>query len=274
MVEDVLSGEYESVFKGRGIEFEEVREYMPGDEIKSIDWNVTARMGKPYIKKYIEERELSIMFLVDLSASGNFASSGKIKNELAAELCAVLAFSAVKNNDKIGLIIFTDKVEKYIPPQKGKKHVLRVIREVLWFKPENKKTNIGCALEFLGRVTKHKSVAFVISDFIAPDYKRPLQVSGKRHDLIALKIEDPRETQLPDVGLVELFDEETGNTMVVDTSNKNFRTEYEKRTRKQAEQTDRLLASTGVDRILIRTDKPYMDPILKFFKTRVRRKNR
>jgi len=209
-VNDSLAGEYESVFKGRGMEFDEVREYQIGDEIRSIDWNVTARMGEPYVKLFVEERELTVMFLVDLSASGAFGSTRQIKNEVAAEICALLAFSAIKNNDKVGLIVFTDQIEMFIPPAKGSTHVLRLIRDLLNFTPRQTQTDISVGIEYLARVTNKKSVVFLISDFLGEGFEKQMRVLGKRHDLIAVSITDPREKQMPNLGLIQLEDAETG----------------------------------------------------------------
>jgi len=209
LVNDVLAGQYESVFKGRGMEFKEVREYQPGDEIRFIDWNVTARMDRPYVKLFAEERELTVMLVVDMSGSGMFGSGEKLKNELAAELCAVLAFSAIKNNDKVGLIMFTDEVEKYVPPKKGRTNVLRVVREVLYFKPRGTGTNIPAALEFLDRVTTRRCVLFLVSDFMAAGYEHAMRIANKRHDLIGVTINDPRERELPDAGMIQLRDQES-----------------------------------------------------------------
>lgn len=271
MVNDILAGEYHSVFKGQGMEFEEVREYVPGDDIRLIDWNVTARTSVPHIKKLVEERELTVMLMVDASGSGRFGSVERFKNELAAELCAVLAFSAIRNNDKVGLIIFTDSVELYIPPDKGRRHVLRVIREVLFFKPTGRGTNIPEALHFLNGVTKRRAVAFLVSDFMADDFESPLAIANKRHDLIAVSVTDPREEVLPDVGLVNLQDAETGAEVLVNTRNKKFRSLYEARARKRATDRDELFARTRVDAIHVRTDEPYIDEIHRFFKMRERR---
>ena len=212
MVNTTFAGQYESVFKGRGMQFEEVREYTPGDDIRTIDWNVTARAGKPYIKRFVEERELTVMLVVDLSASGQFGTRGKLKNELAAEFCAVLAFAAIRNNDKVGLIIFTDQIELFIPPKKGAGHVLRLIRELLMFKIPNKKTNIPLALEYLGKVIRKKATVFLVSDFIAEDFKKTLGLVNKRHDVIAASVHDPAEMDLPKAGLIEFKDAETGKS--------------------------------------------------------------
>jgi len=271
VVNDILAGEYGSVFRGRGMEFDEVREYMPGDDIRSIDWNVTARTGHPYVKRFVEERELTVMFLVDLSASGAFGSVRKLKNEVAAELCALLAFSAVKNNDKVGLIVFTDRVEMFIPPKKGTKHVLRVIRELLDFKPRPASTDIGEALDYLGRVTTKRSVVFLVSDFQAEGFEKKMRVIGKRHDLIAVTIVDPREVRLPDVGLIELEDSETGETVLVDTSSIAVRKRYERLGREDQKRLEELFNSMGVDQIEVSTDKDYVPRLISFFRIREKR---
>ena len=271
MVNDVLGGQYESVFKGQGMEFEEVREYQPGDEIRSIDWNVTARMGRPFLKKYVEERELTVMLLLDASASTTFGSVKQRKGELSAELCAVIAFSAIKNNDKVGLIIFTDRIEKYVPPQKGRRHVLRVISEALSFEPHGQGTDIAAALEYLNRVTIRRTVAFLISDFLAADYERSLQIANRRHDIIALTITDPRELELPNVGILELEDAETGENIQIDTKVRRVREAFRRLASEKAQQKSRMLRSANVDTINVFTDKPYIEPLLKFFRMRERR---
>lgn len=270
LVNDSLAGEYHSSFKGRGIEFDEVREYQPGDEIHTIDWNVTARMGKPFIKKFVEERELTVMLLVDASSSGQFGSKEQLKSEFSAELCAVLAFSAIKNNDKVGLIIFTNEIEKYIPPKKGKKHVLHVISEVLSYKPRHKGTNINAALEFLSSVNKRRTVAFLVSDFIAKDYERALQIANKRHDVIALSVKDPRESDLPDIGIIELEDAETGEILMVDTSDPNLRKGLTVLSGKEESERDRHFRKIDVDVINVDTDRPYLDPLMRFFRSRAK----
>jgi uncharacterized protein (DUF58 family) len=271
VVNDVLAGEYGSVFRGRGMEFDEVREYMPGDEIRTIDWNVTARTGTPYVKRFVEERELTVMFVVDLSASGEFGSVDKLKNEVAAEFCSLLAFSAVKNNDKVGLIVFTDQIEMYIPPKKGTQHVLRVIRELLDFKPRQASTDIEGALDFLGKVTKKRAVVFLVSDFQAEGFEKPMRVIGKRHDLVAVSVVDPREVSLPNVGLVELEDAETGEIVLVDTGSAGIRKSYERLGREQSERFRELFSSMGVDQIEVRTDRDYVPNLVRFFRTRERR---
>jgi uncharacterized protein (DUF58 family) len=270
-VNDVLAGEYESVFKGRGMEFDEVREYSPGDDIRSIDWNVTARMGHPYVKRFVEERELTIMFLVDLSASGTFGSIDKTKNEVAAELCALLSFSAIKNNDKVGLIVFTDAIEMFIPPKKGVSHVLRLIREILYFKPRRARTNMAEALDYLGKITHKRSVVFLISDFVCEGFEKPLRALGRRHDFIALSITDPREMTLPDVGLVELEDAESGECILVDTASASVRSRYEELGRGRLEALNSLFRSINVDHAEIVTGRDYVKDLVRFFRSRERR---
>ncbi|MCC6488966.1 MAG: DUF58 domain-containing protein [Candidatus Hydrogenedentes bacterium] len=271
MVNDILTGQYESVFKGQGMEFKEVREYVPGDEIRLIDWNVTARTGVPHVKLLAEERELTVMLLVDMSGSGRFGSVSRFKNELAAELCAVLAISAIKNNDKVGLIVFTGEVELYVPPSKGRRHVLRVIREILFFEPKGKKTNIPEALHFLNGITKRRAVTFLVSDFMASGYEVPMRVASRRHDLIAVVVSDPREEELPDVGLLCVRDAETDREVLIDTSNRAVREEYAKEARRRAAERDRILQRNRVDAIHVRTDRPYVEEIYRFFRMRERR---
>ncbi|MFQ5600071.1 MAG: DUF58 domain-containing protein, partial [Candidatus Krumholzibacteriia bacterium] len=232
LVNDIFSGEYHSVFKGRGMEFAEVREYTPGDDIRSIDWNVTARLGSPYVKKYVEERELTVMLAVDLSASGFFGSGTLLKRELATEVCSILAFSAVRNNDKVGCVLFTDDVELFVPPQKGRQHALRVIRDLLYFEPEGRGTDMGTALQFLAQVLKRKAVVFLVSDFLDPGFETPLSVVSRRHDVVPITITDAREEELPDVDLVELVDAETGERMLVDTGSAAVRRRFALRARR------------------------------------------
>ena len=270
-VNDVLAGEYHSVFKGRGMEFDEVREYTPGDEIRTIDWNVTARVGHPYVKRYVEERELTVMFVVDLSASGTFGSTEKRKNEVAAELCALLAFSAIKNNDKVGLIVFTDVIELYIPPKKGLSHVLRLIRDLLDFKPRQARTDIGQALDYLGRVSHRRAVVFLVSDFQAEGYQKRLRVVARRHDLIAVSITDPREARLPNVGLVELEDAETGERVLIDTGSERVRRQYEKAGRGRADGLAEMFRSGGIDHIRLESGRDYVRDLVGFFRMRDRR---
>lgn len=270
-VNDMLAGEYHSVFKGRGMEFDEVREYRSGDEIRSIDWNVTARMGEPYVKRFVEERELTVIFMVDLSASGTFGSVYKLKNEISAELCALLAFSAIKNNDKVGLIIFTDQVEMFIPPAKGTTHVLRLIRELLEFSPGRSQTDIAAGIEYLARVTNRKAVVFLVSDFIGEGYEQKLRIIGKRHDLIAVSVTDPREVKMPNVGLVELEDAETGKTFLLDTASRMARKKYEKSCLERQGRLREMLRSMDIDQVEILSDRDYLGELVKFFRTRERR---
>lgn len=271
-VNDVLAGQYESVFKGRGMEFEEVREYQPGDDVRTIDWNVTARMGHPYVKRFVEERELTILFLVDLSASGAFGSVKQTKNRTAAELTALLAFAAIKNNDKVGLIVFTSQIEMFIPPKKGTTHVLRVIRELLGFQPRQTRTDIAAGLDYLGRVTTKRCVVFLISDFQGTDFERPLRVLGKRHDIIAVSVTDPREVSMPPVGLVELEDAETGEVVTLDTGSARVRARYEALGRERAARLREAFASSGVDHIEVVTGRDYVRELVRFFRMRERRR--
>ncbi len=273
-VNDSLAGEYESVFKGRGMEFDEVREYRPGDDIRTIDWNVTARTGEPYVKIFVEERELTVLFLVDLSASGAFGSTRRIKNEVSAEVCALMAFSAIKNNDKVGLIVFTDRVELFIPPAKGTTHVLKLIRELLDFSPRQTQTDISAGIEYLGRVTTKKSVVFLISDFLGTGYERQMRILGKRHDLIAVSITDPREIKMPNVGLVQLEDAETGEIVVIDTGSAPVRKRYEALGNGRKARLDEMFRSMDVDHVEVNTARDYVFDLVKFFRTRERRSRR
>jgi len=271
LVNDVFAGQYESIFKGRGMEFHEVREYVPGDDIRSIDWNVTARTGHPFVKKFVEERELTVLVMADISGSGYFGTKNKMKKEIMAELGALLAFSAIKNNDKVGLLLFTDRVEKFVPPKKGRPHVLRVIRELLYYKPEGRKTNINAALEYLGKVLKKRAVIFLLSDFMDSDYDRLLRILNKRHDIIGISISDPRETHLPDIGLMGFEDRETGEFIYLDTSDDYLKNELVKRRTAFTESRKSLFRSMGLDSIDISTDKSYIEPLMLFFKMRARR---
>jgi uncharacterized protein (DUF58 family) len=273
LVEDLFSGEYHSIFKGRGMEFAEVREYIRGDEIRTIDWNVTARMNKPYVKQFCEERELTVMLMVDASCSEDFGTAGMVKSELAAEISALLAFSAIKNNDRVGLMIFTDKVEKYLPPKKGKEHVIRVIREVLCFKPGNASTDIGEALTFLSRVTRRKSVVFLLSDFIADsgDYEKQLRIVSKKHDLTTISLSDRHETELPDIGLIDLEDSETGEIITIDTSEPSVRRAFKNMNVKEGVDRKRRMDSLNIDSVNLRTDDNYVKPLTSFFKGRAKR---
>jgi len=273
LVTDVFAGAYHSVFKGRGMEFDEVREYQHGDDIRSIDWNVTARTGFAHIKKYVEERELTVMIMVDASASVHFASTGQMKNKLAAEIAAVLAFAAIRNNDKVGLLMFTDEVELFIPPKKGKSHVLRVIREILYFKPKGKGTDIPKVLEYLTKVLRRRSTVFVISDFIDTnaDYgpiRKSLRVANQHHDLIAITLTDPREVELPRGALVEVTDAESGQRMVIDTSNDRLCREFHEKAGSFLKSRSRLFETNGIDHIDISTDVPYRKALMSFFAQR------
>lgn len=270
-VQDLFAGEYHSVFKGRGMEFEEVREYQIGDEIRSIDWNVTARMGRPYVKLFREERELTVMIVADVSASGSFGTVKHLKAELVAELCAVLAFAAINNNDKIGLILFTDRIEKYVPANKGIIHVLRIIRELLYYKPEGRKTDIGTALEFLSKVTARQTVSFLVSDFMASGYEKALRVAAKRHDLIAVYVSDPRERGMPPVGIVELEDPESGEVLLVDTRDSRLRENFHRIARRREAEREGFFRANGVDCIKVNTAEPYIKPLMQFFRARERR---
>jgi len=271
LVNDVFSGEYHSVFKGRGMEFSEVREYQFGDDIRTIDWNVTARMGHPFVKIFEEERELTVVLLVDVSSSGEFGTVQQMKGEIAAEICALLAFSAIKNNDKVGLIVFTDEVEKFVAPKKGKSHVLRVVREILYHKPQGRGTDIGKALQFLSRITHRRAVVFLVSDFINTDYEKALQIANRRHDIIAISITDPRERELPDVGLIELEDAETGESFLLDTSDEAVRRDVSQRANANTLARQKLFRSINVDHIDIGTQYSYIEPLIRFFRMRAKR---
>lgn len=271
LVNQVFSGEYHSVFKGRGMEFSEVREYQFGDDIRNIDWNVTARFGHPFIKVFEEERELTVILMVDLSGSLMFGSVSKTKQRIAAELSAILAFSALKNNDKVGLILFTDKIEKFVPPRKGRKHVLRIIREVLSFEPEGNLTNIRGALEFMNNAIKKRSIAFLISDFMDNGYEKILKIVGRKHDLIGIVLDDRREKEIPNLGLIKLSDAETGEERWIDTSSKRVRNQmllY----RKEKENTRKsVFISSGLDSVEVTTGSDYIQPLVKFFRRREKR---
>ncbi len=271
LVNEIFSGEYHSVFKGRGMNFAEVREYQYGDDIRAIDWNVTARTGAPFVKVFDEERELTVMLVVDVSASGEFGSRTRMKGELAVEICAVLAFSAITNNDKVGLIIFSDRIEKFVPPRKGRRHVLRVLRELLYFKPEGRGTDVAGALEYLVRVVRRRAVVFVVSDFLATGYRKALAVAGRRHDTIVIRMSDPREQQLPAVGFVELEDAETGEQVTVNLSDPVFRAAFDQDVVETRAAREREFRKTGVDVIEITTDRPYTDRLMRFFRERARR---
>ena len=271
MVNDVFAGQYHSVFKGQGMEFQEVREYIPGDDIRAIDWNVTARMGHPFIKKYREERELTVMLLVDISGSQHVGSSEQFKTDLAAELAAVLAFSAIKNNDRVGLILFSEEVELYIPPRKGTPHVLRVIREVLYFQPKHAGTKVEAALTFLNHVAHRKTVSFLISDFMDSKFDKALKIATKRHDLISIVIGDRNEETLPKVGILRLLDAETGKRVLLDTGDASTRRKWASRFKKRRESLLATLRSSGSDTIEVQAGEPYEREFIRFFKARERR---
>lgn len=264
----IFSGEYHSAFKGRGMTFSEVREYMPGDPIRSIDWNVTARLNHPYVKVFEEEREITLMLLIDVSGSENFGSRSQLKRELITEVAAVLAFSAAQNNDKVGVILFSDQVEKFIPPKKGRHHVLRIIRELINFTPEHTGTNINEALRFFTNVTKKRSIAFLISDMMDRDYLKPLQVANRKHDMVALIPRDEGEDALPNLGLIPLRDFESGQTMWVDSSSNAVRKAYHKNRMRQLDETKHLLRRTGVDFTHLHTGQSYVQPLMQLFKKR------
>lgn len=272
VVNELFAGEYHSVFKGRGMEFAEVREYQLGDDVRSIDWNVTARVGSPFVKVFDEERELTVMLVVDASASGAFGSGQQMKGEVGVEISALLAFSAIKNNDRVGLLIFTDAVELFIPPRKGRKHVLRVIRELLYFQPRGRGTSISGALEYLERVLHRRSVVFMISDFLDTDYQQALRLVSQRHDAIAIVLADPRERVLPDVGFITLQDAESGEQRLVDTRHPRLRQLFTERQRRIEERRSGVFRRLGIDEIRINTAESYIEPLVQFFRTRMRRR--
>lgn len=278
IVSDVMAGEYHSVFKGRGMEFEDVREYQRGDDVRNIDWNVTARMNTPFIKNFREERELTVMILVDISASSGFGSTGFSKANVIAKICATLAFSAIKNNDKVGLILFSDKIEKYIPPQKGSKHVLRVIREllvsakILENEPIRSSTNINVALEHLNKLHKRRGVCFLVSDFMSEDFEKDIRITSQRHEIVAISIVDPREITLPSVGLIELEDSETGEVILVDTSDPEFLKEFTSQVNHDEENRKKFFRSLNIDLLEINTGIPYEVTLVKFFSRKFRKK--
>ena len=271
LVNDLFGGEYHSVFKGRGMTFSEVREYQPGDDIRLIDWNVTARTGAPFVKIFEEERELTVFILVDISGSGNFGSLDQLKRDFASEIAAVLGFSAIKNNDKVGLILFSDEIEKFLIPKKGKSHVLRVIRELLYTKPKSRRTSIKKALDYLLNVAKRKSVVFLISDFLDDDYWSSLKVVNRKHDLIGIRLYDPAEIKLPNLGLTKVKDSESGESFWVDTSDNNIMDELERTNHRNQDKLNSKSKKIGFDLITISIEKDFVEPILSFFKMRERR---
>jgi uncharacterized protein (DUF58 family) len=271
LVSDLFAGQYQSVFKGHGMEFAEVRLYQPGDDVRTIDWNVTARTGTAHVKRFAEERELTVMLVVDASASTIFGSRRQTKQALAAELGALLAFSAITNNDKVGLVMFTDRIELALRPRKGNRHVLRVIREILSLRPAGRGTDIPAALEHLGHVTKRRCVVFLVSDFLTPGWRRALRVAARRHDVVAVVLEDPREAELPSTGFVELEEAESGERLVVDTRDWRVREAFKREAALARAARDRELRATDVDAIVVGTDRPYTEALLRFFRMRERR---
>jgi uncharacterized protein (DUF58 family) len=281
LVADTLAGQYHSVFKGRGMNFDAVREYVPGDEVRTIDWNVTARAGRPFVKKFVEERELTLLLMVDVSASGDFGSGAQSKRELAAEIASVLAFSAVKNSDKVGLLLFTDKVELYLPPRKGRRHVLRIVREVLGFEPAQRGTDLVQALDFVNDVVERRAIVFLLSDFqngnqtdrSVADLRRALRQTNRRHDLVALPIEDARERVLPDLGVVAIEDAETGELVELDTRNPMVRQRFTEIAEQRATHLQRVFNAEAVDSLRLSTNRPYVADLMVFFKNRSRRRS-
>lgn len=271
LVNESLAGEYHSVFKGRGMEFDEVREYQHGDDVRTIDWNVTSRAGRPFVKRYVEERELTVMLLVDVSASGAFGSADKMKSEIAAEISALLAFSAIKNNDRVGAILFTDSVEKFIPPRRGSKHVLRVIREVLFYTPQHPGTCIQKALEHLNLVVHKRSVVFLISDLLDQGFEQSLKVANRRHDIVIIQVMDPRERDLPDAGILEIRDAETGEIVRIDTALPRIRSTFRENWDRNQARLAKLFDSHRMDHLTIETGKSYDVPLLRFFEERAKR---
>jgi len=271
LVQTMFAGDYHSVFKGRGMNFEDVREYQPGDEIRAIDWNVTARLGTAFVKKFTEERELTVVLVVDVSASGNFGSVSQSKRELAAEVACVLAFSAIRNNDKVGLLLFSDRVELFIPPKKGRSHTLRIIREILFFEPAGRGTAPALALDYLNNVVTRRAVVFFISDFQTSDFSRELSVSGRRHDFIALHIQDQREEALPNVGIITLEDAETGEQIEINTGDRTTRARFSAQAETRRADLNRTLRRNNIDAISLRTGENYLPALRSFFKQRERR---
>jgi len=274
LVNTVFSGEYQSVFKGHGMEFAEVREYAPGDEYRTIDWNVSARMGHPYVKKYTEERELTVLFAVDLSGSEQFGTRGRFKGEVATEIAAVIAMAAINNNDRVGLLSFTDRIEEFVPPKKGRRHALRLIRDLLAFKPQGSGTDLSVALDYLGRILRHRAIVFLISDFLDTGFERSLKVLSRRHDLVAITVSDPRERSLPNVGFLELIDAESSQRIVLDSGNRYVREQFEHLAGEDDVRLRRLLQRLSVDQIEIQTDRSYVPPLIDFFRARERKLSR
>ena len=274
LVNSVFTGEYRSVFKGQGMEFSEVREYQPGDEVRSIDWNVTARMRRPFVKRYIEERELTVMLAVDLSGSERFGTRARFKSELASELAAVLAMSAIRNNDRVGVLLFTDRIEHVVPPRKGRRHALRLMRDLLVFEPEGKGTDLAGALEYTGKMLSHKAIIFVVSDFQSAELEQPLKLLAQRHDVVAVTVDDPSEQELPDIGLARFVDPETGQVLDVDTSDASVRARFAETVAKELASRRHLLRRLAIDEVPVRTDGSVVDPLIKFFRARETRSRR
>lgn len=274
LVNTLFSGEYQSVFKGQGMEFDEVREYAPGDEYRAIDWNVSARMGHPYVKKYSEERELTVLFAVDLSGSEQFGTRGRFKAEIAAEIAAVVAMAAIKNNDRVGLLLFTDRVEKFVPPKKGRRHALRLIRDLLAFEASGRGTDLNTALSYLGRLLRHRAIVFMISDFLDEEYEHALKLVSRRHDLVAVTVSDPRERSLPNVGYLPLVDAESAHHIVFDSGNRFVREQFEYLVSEDEVLLRRTLRRLSIDQIEIQTDRSYVAPLINFFRARERKRAR
>jgi uncharacterized protein (DUF58 family) len=274
LVNSLFTGEYRSVFKGQGMEFAEVREYQAGDEVRSIDWNVTARMRRPFVKRYIEERELTVMLAVDLSGSERFGTRGRFKSELASELAAVLAMSAIRNNDRVGAVLFTDRIEHVVPPRKGRRHALRLMRDLLVFEPTGSRTDLPAALEFTGKMLSHKSIIFVVSDFQAEEIEHPLKLLAQRHDVVAVTVHDPSEQTLPDIGLARFVDPETGTTLDVDTSDPEVRAQFAASVEEELASRRRLLRRLAIDEIPVHTDGSVVEPLTRFFRARETRARR
>ncbi len=271
LVDGIFAGQYHSIFKGHGIEFAEVREYVPGDDVRTIDWNVTARLGHPYVKRFVEERELTVMLLVDVSASGRFGSTERFKHEIAIEIAGLLSLAATSNNDKVGLILFSDRIERFVPPQKGKNRALRVVHEALSLAPEGSGTDLAGALDYLSRVVRRRAVAFIISDFLASGYETALRIAHRRHDIVPICVTDRRERELPAVGLLTLSDLETGQQVLIDTSSRAVRTRFKQLWEERQAARQRLFRGMGLDPIEVATDLPYIQPILRFFRLREQR---
>ena len=276
LVNDSFAGEYQSVFKGRGMEFDEVRQYHPGDDVRSIDWNVTARTGEPHVKSYIEERELTVMLAVDVSGSGDFGTRNRFKRELAVELAAVMSFAATTNNDKVGLLLFTDRVESLVPPRKGRSHVLRMVRDLLVFEPKGAGTDVRLALDTVHQMLKRRSIVFLVSDFLVDpgSYRQAMLVTNRRHDVVAFDLSDPLEHEIPDVGLIALEDAESGQLRWLDTSNKEWRLEFTERVSKLGADKNEVFLAAGVDRVSVNTERDYVAEVGAFFKDRLRRLGR